>query len=411
MRDPAISYFAITDNRARHVPFGIRQADRLSHLYVIGKTGTGKSTLLETLLTQDIAAGRGCCLIDPHGDLAERVIARVPEHRQADLSYVNIADPDQPYRYNPLTFVPADKRSLVASGMLEVFQKMWPLAWGQRMEHILRHTLLALLEHPDTTLADIARLYNDKAFRARIVAGIRNEQVRTFWKKEFPYYNPRYRAEALAPIQNKVGALLADPRLFRFLTEPDNRLRLRRVMDEGRILIINLSKGQIGEDSAKMLGGLLVTALGLAAFSRADTPPPERRPFYAYVDEFQSFTTLSVANMTAELRKYGVGLILAHQYLHQLEPDVRHAVIGNAGTLIAFRLGAEDAALIAHELAPRITNEDLLLLANHQVYVKLMIGGAPSLPVSGITLRPEQVTGRYGQAATWNPISAAGESR
>jgi len=388
--DPAdISYFAITNTRARYIPFGIKQADRLHHMYVIGKTGAGKSTLLETLLVQDIEAGRGCCLIDPHGDLAERVIARIPESRRADLTYVNIADPDQPWRYNPLTFVPADKRSLVASGMLEVFQKMWPAAWGQRMEHILRNTLLALLEHPETTLADVSRLYNDKAFRARIVAGIKNDQVHAFWKKEFPQYNPRYLAEALAPIQNKVGALLADPRLFRFLTEPDNRLRLRRVMDERRILVINMAKGVIGEDSAKLLGGLLVTALGLAAFSRADTPPAERRPFFLYVDEFQSFTTLSVANMIAELRKYGVGLVLAHQYLHQLEPDVRHAVIGNAGTLITFRLGAEDAALIAQELAPRFTNEDLLLLGNHYIYVKLMIDGSPSMPFSAITLPPD----------------------
>lgn len=388
--DPAdVSYFAITNNRARYVPFGIKQADRLHHMYVIGKTGTGKSTLLETLFAQDIDAGRGCCLIDPHGDLAEHVIARIPASRRADLTYVNIADPDQPWRYNPLTFVPPDKRSLVASGMLEVFQKMWPAAWGQRMEHILRNTLLALLEHPDTTLADVARLYNDKAFRARVVAGIKNNQVHAFWKKEFPHYNPRYLAEALAPIQNKVGALLADPRLFRFLTEPDNRLRLRRVMDERRILVINMAKGVIGEDSAKLLGGLLVTALGLAAFSRADTPPAERRPFFLYVDEFQSFTTLSVANMIAELRKYGVGLVLAHQYLHQLEPDVRHAVIGNAGTLITFRLGAEDAALIAQELAPRFTNEDLLLLGNHYIYVKLMIDGSPSMPFSAITLPPD----------------------
>ena len=388
--DPAdISYFAITNTRARYIPFGIKQADRLHHMYVIGKTGAGKSTLLETLLVQDIEAGRGCCLIDPHGDLAERVIARIPESRRADLTYVNIADPDQPWRYNPLTFVPADKRSLVASGMLEVFQKMWPAAWGQRMEHILRNTLLALLEHPETTLADVSRLYNDKAFRARIVAGIKNDQVHAFWKKEFPQYNPRYLAEALAPIQNKVGALLADPRLFRFLTDPDNRLRLRRVMDERRILVINMAKGVIGEDSAKLLGGLLVTALGLAAFSRADTPPAERRPFFLYVDEFQSFTTLSVANMIAELRKYGVGLVLAHQYLHQLEPDVRHAVIGNAGTLITFRLGAEDAALIAQELAPRFTNEDLLLLGNHYIYVKLMIDGSPSMPFSAITLPPD----------------------
>jgi hypothetical protein len=401
-QDPSdVSYFAITNNRARYIPFGIKQADRLHHMYVIGKTGTGKSTLLETLLAQDIDAGRGCCLIDPHGDLAERVVARVPEHRRADLTYVNIADPDQPWRYNPLTFVPRDKRSLVASGMLEVFQKMWPAAWGQRMEHILRNTLLALLEHPDTTLADVSRLYNDKAFRAKIVTGIKNDQVHAFWKKEFPHYNPRYLAEAVAPIQNKVGALLADPRLLRFLTESDNRLRLRRLMDERRILAINLAKGVIGEDSAKLLGGLLVTAMGLAAFTRADIAPAERRPFFLYVDEFQSFTTLSVANMIAELRKYRIGLVLAHQYLHQLELDVRHAVIGNAGTLVAFRLGAEDAVIIARELAPRFTAEDLLLLANHHLYLKLMIDNAPSMPFSGISSQPDSaVRARTGHSAS-----------
>ena len=386
--DPRISYFAVTNFRNEGKKFGIKQADRLAHMHVIGKTGTGKSTLLETLFDQDLQAGRGCALIDPHGDLAVRVAARVPPWRQADLVYVNLPDPAQPYGYNPLTHVTPERRSLVTSGIMELFEKMWPNAWGQRMEHILRNTLLALLDFPEANFADILRLYADKAFRHRVIANTANEQVRTFWRTEYPKYTYRYQAEAIAPIQNKVGAFLADKRLYRFFVQPEQPLRFRQLMDDGKILVVNLAKGQIGADSAALAGGLIVTAISLAAFSRASIPEDQRRAFYVYVDEFQTFTTLSVANMTAELRKYGIGLVLAHQYFHQLEPEVRHAVLGNAGTLISFRVGAEDAAYLAREFEPEFASEDLIRLPNYRVYLRLMIDGEPSKPFSATALTP-----------------------
>jgi hypothetical protein len=384
------SFFASTNFRNKGLPVGIKQADRLSHMYVIGKTGTGKSTLLETLARQDILNGRGMILIDPHGDLAERVINAVPEDRRQDVIYFNVPDPTQPFGYNPLKHVREDKISLAASGLLEAFKKMWPDAWGVRMEHVLRNTLLTLLEQPDATLGDILRILDDKQFRAAAVARIRNEQVRQFWLTEYDHYPPRLRAESIAPIQNKVGAYLADPTLRRILTTPEKPLQLRRIMDEGKILIVNLARGQIGEDTTALLGALLVTTVALAAFSRAEVQESDRRPFFVYLDEFQTFTTRSLASMTAELRKYAVGVIAGHQYLTQVEPPVIDAVLGNAGTVICFRLGARDAMALAGEFEPKLEANDLVNLPNHQIYLKLMIDGAPSQPFSADTLRPSE---------------------
>lgn len=398
LHNPAIAFLGRTNSRCSYRHFGIRKSDRYSHIYVIGKTGTGKTTLLETLIFQDIANSNGCALIDPHGDLIERTAAYIPQHRAQDLVYFNVADPNLPYGYNPLARVSPANRPLVASGLMEVFKKMWSEAWGVRMEHILRNSLLALLDQPSATLPDILRLISDKQFRYRVIRNIENKQVAKFWRDEFPKYSWKYQADGIAPIQNKVGAFLADPRLYRIFTREDNGLRLRSLMDEGKILLINLSKGRLGEDSASLLGGLLVTSLGLAAYSRANIPETERRPFFIYVDEFQNFTTLAIANMLSELRKFGVGMVLAHQYLHQLELDIRHAVLGNAGTLISFRLGAHDAGLIAHEFEPVFDRTDLLSLPNYHIYLKLMIDGTPSAPFSATTLRPDDL-GQFPQAA------------
>ena len=383
--DNSVSYFAETNNRNRFVRFGIKQPDRLLHTYIIGKTGVGKSTLLKTLALQDIHACRGFALIDPHGDLAEALIALVPAQLRQRVVYLNAPDPTQPYGYNPLRRVRDDKIQLAASGLLETFRKLWPLAWGVRMEHVLRNSLYALLERDGSTLPDILRLYADDVFRRIVVSGVRNPVVRAFWLHEFEQYPPRLRIEAVAPIQNKLGALLSDPGLYRMLVNPKVDLHLRAVMDAGRVLIANLSRGQLGEDSASTLGSLLVSTLGLAGFTRADIPPPARRPFFIYVDEFQSFTTLSFVNMLAELRKHAVGLVLGNQHLHQLEPEIRHAVLGNAGTLISFRIGAEDAPLVAKEMQPTFGVEDLLNLPNFNIYLKLMIEGTPSRPFSAKT--------------------------
>ena len=281
-----------------------------------------------------------------------------------------------------------DKIPLAASGLIETFKKLWPDAWGVRMEHVLRNTLYALLERDGSTLPDILEFYSNENYRKSIVKEIRNETVRQFWKQEFAHYHARQQAEAVAPIQNKLGALLADPTLYRILVEPPIDLKFRAIMDGGEVVLVNLSKGRLGEESSTLLGSLIVSTLGLAAFSRAENPTASRRPFFIYIDEFQTFTTLMLANMMSELRKYGVGLTLAHQYMQQLEPEIRSAVIGNAGTLISFRVGAEDGAYLALEFQPKCEVEDLLNLPNHGIYLKLMIGGTPSRTFSAGTISP-----------------------
>src|SRR6202171_6075560 len=334
--------------------------------------------------------GNGFALIDPHGDLVARVASRIPASHQDRVTYLDATDPTQPYGYNPLRHVSEDRIALAASGMIEVFKKMWPEAWGVRMEHIFRNVLMALLEQPNATLHDVLRMLSDQDYRRGIAKSVRNDTVRTFLLKEFERFSFGYRADGTAPIQNKVGAFLADPLLNRILTRPDKDLHIRRIMDQGQVLLINLAKGQIGEDSSSLLGALLVTTIGLAAYSRADIPPAERRDFFVYIDEFQSFTTLALANMLSELRKYRVGFTVAHQYLHQLEPDVRHAVLGNAGSIISFRVGAEDASYLTREFQGRFEEMDLLQLPNYRIYLKLMIDGTPSKPFSAVTLGPDQ---------------------
>jgi hypothetical protein len=379
-----VSYFARSNFRNKNTLIGIRQVDRLSHFYIIGKTGVGKSTLLETMALQDMAAGRGFALIDPHGDLVERIARNLPSEQKARVIYLDATDPQQPYGYNPLRRVRQEKIPLAVSGLLETLRKLWPDAWGVRMEHVLRNSLYALLERDGSTLSDILQLYSDEDFRKAIVADIRNETVRRFWQDEFEHYPPRLRAEACAPIQNKLGVLLSDPALHRLLVKPAIDLHFRALMDAGKILLVNVSKGQLGEMSSHLLGALVLSTLALAALSRAETD--ERRPFFIYADEFQAFTTLMIATMLPELRKYGIGLTLAHQYLAQLDSDIRSAVIGNAGTLITFRVGAEDAPFLARELLPRFDTEDILGLSNHSIYLRLMIDGTPSKPFSGNTI-------------------------
>lgn len=388
-RDNDISYFGRTNGR-KPQRFGIKQADRLFHTYVIGRTGTGKSTLLETLALADIRAGRGLALIDPHGDLAKRLVAAVPRSRQNDLIYLDVPNPTQPYGYNPLRRVRTEMTALAASGLLEALKKLWSDAWGVRMEHVLRNALYALVEYGEATLPDVLRLLTDTAFQEEVAGLITNTQVRNFWREEFPQYAKSYQKEAIAPIQNKIGALLTDPRLHRILTAPKIDLHIRRIMDEGKILVVNLSKGELGEDSANLLGALLMSTMSLAALSRANVAESARRPFVLYIDEFQHFTTLAVANMISDLRKFSVGLVLAHQHLHQLDPDVRHAVLANVGTLIAFRLGPEDASFMAREFAPVFDAADLLNLPAHDIYLKLMIDGTVCRPFSATTLLPHE---------------------
>ena len=389
-----VTRFARVNFRSDERVFGIKDEDRFSHVYVIGKTGTGKSTLLENMALQDLERGHGLALIDPHGDLVARIAARVPASGRQDVIYLDATDPDQPFGYNPLRHVREDRIALAASGMMDVFKKMWPDAWGVRMEHILRNVLMALLEQPDATLHEVLRIFSDKEFRLRVGKSLRNETVRTFLLHEFDQFSFGYRADGTAPIQNKVGAFLADPLLNKILTAPEKDLRIRHIMDKGQVLLVNLAKGRIGDDSSSLLGGLLVTAIGLAAHSRADIPEAQRRDFFVYIDEFQSFTTLAMASMLSELRKYRVGFTIAHQYIHQLEPDIRHAVFGNVGSVISFRVGAEDAPFLVREFHEKFTHADFLQLPNHRIYLKLMIDGTPSAPFSAATLAPSELRGQ-----------------
>jgi Helicase HerA, central domain/TraM recognition site of TraD and TraG len=386
IEDDAVSVFAETNWRNIRKRFGIRQADRRAHTYVVGKTGTGKSTLLATLIRQDLQQGRGLAVFDPHGDLVEQALKWVPASRKDDLVYFNVPDTTRPLAFNPLETVAPLKRPLAASGLLEVFKKNWADSWGPRLEYILRNAILALLDQPEATLADVLRLFDDAPYRRNAAMRCWNPKVRDFWLREFENYPKTFRLEAIAPIQNKAGAFLSSPVLRNILVQPRSSFDLRQVIDEGKILLVNLAKGRIGEDTAGLLGAMLVSRIGLAGLSRADTPEDERRDFHVYLDEFQNFTTLSLASMLSELRKYRVSLTLSHQYLSQLEPEVRDAILGNVGTIISFRLGVPDAEILAKEFYPEFSVEDLINLPNYHIYLKLMVGGVVSRSFSAETL-------------------------
>ena len=393
-----ITYIGRTNTRANYRAFGIKQSDRFSHTFIIGRTGTGKTTLIETMALQDIWAGRGLAVLDPHGDLVERLVAQIPESRKADLVYLNAPDPHQPYGYNPLRRVSIELVPLVASGLLDAFKKIWRgNEWGVRMEHVLRNCLFALLEKGDAILPDILRLISDTGYRATVVRGLKNEQVKQFWTNEFPKYDPRYRQDMIAPIQNKLSGFVSDPRIRRILTGGEKDIRIREIFDTKKIFLVNLAKGALGDDSARLLGAILISTMALAAFSRIDTPEIHRSDFILYADEFQSYTSLAVANMVSELRKFRVGLVAAQQILSQSEPEVRHALLGNVGTLIAFRIGAEDAMVIGKEFAPDFEPVDLISIPNFTCYLRLMINRAPSKPFSATTLTPAGVAQILGR--------------
>jgi type IV secretory pathway TraG/TraD family ATPase VirD4 len=379
--DNEITYFAKTDFRNEQKAFGIKQADRLMHTYIIGKTGTGKSTLLRTMILQDITAGRGVCLVDPHGDLVQSVRNAVPYTRTEDVLYLDVTDPKLTIKYNPFKRVSIEKRSLVASGIMDVFKKLWADAWGVKLEHILRYAILTLLDQPQATIADIPKLLLDRSFRNAALPAITNENVKAFWVKEFNGYT-KY---DLLPVLNKVGGMLAHPAIKRVLIDNPNEISLRKIMDEKKILLVNLSKGYVGEDVAHILGALLVSSLSAAAFSRVDVEEEIRVPYMVYMDEFHNFTTLSLTGMFSELRKFKVGMILAHQYMHQLDDEIKHAILGNIGTLISFRVGTEDAKHLIKEMHPVFNLEDFINLPNNYIYLKLMIGGTPSPPFSAVT--------------------------
>lgn len=383
-----LTYLGQTNTSRNDRPFGIRIRDRRSHIAVIGKTGTGKSTLLASIVSQDIAAGRGCALLDPHGDLVRSVEAQLSPDARSRTVFLDATDAHAAVGLNPLAEVPSDCRALTAAGIVEVFKKLWSDDWGPRLEHLLRNVVFTLLERPDSTLADVPRLIADRTFRANALTFVTDPVVLGFWADEFERYSPGFRSVVVAPLQNKMGALLTDPTLRRILVEPRDPLDLREVMDHRKVLLVNLDKGQIGEGPSATLGSFLVSHLALAAVQRSAVPEGERRDFAIVLDEFQTFTTLSVATMLAELRKFRVGMVLANQHLSQLDPKIRDAVFGNVGTLISFRVGGADAAFLAREFAPTFSAEDFTALPRYHTYIRLLVDGEVTHPFSAITLPP-----------------------
>lgn len=382
----SLTYLGRVHWRDNRRPFGIHAADRLAHMYVVGKTGTGKSSMLEFLIRQDLANGHGVALFDPHGDLVERVHAWAVARGRANVIYLDVPDPAQKFGFNPLANVPPLRRSLAAAGLIEALKKMFSDAWGVRMEHFLRYALLLLLDQPTATIADIPRLFIEPEYRKTAIGHAVHPQVRRFWMQEFPSYPVRMRMEAVAPVMNKIGAFLADPFLHRILATPESTFDLRKVMDEGQVLLVNLAKGKLGEGPAAAFGALLMASIGIAGLARSELPEEKRRPFYVYGDEFQTYTTLAISNMLAELRKYGVGMVLANQYLDQIEEEVRSAIMGNVGTLVAFRVGAEDAKNLEKEFAPEFEVDDLVSLPNRQFCVRMLIRGEFVRSFSGRTI-------------------------
>lgn len=390
--DNDITLFAKTNFRSREVSFGIRRDDRRRHMYIIGKTGMGKTTMIENMVIQDIISGHGVAFVDPHGDSVEKILNYIPSHRINDVVYLNPADNDFPIAFNPLESVDLKYKHLVASGLMGVFTKIWAGVWSARMEYILNNTILALLDSPGNTLLGIARMLVNKTYRKKIVDNVKDPVVKSFWVDEFANYNDKFRNEAIAPIQNKVGQFLSSAIIRNIVGQTKSSIDLRDIMDKRKIFLINLSKGRIGEDNSALLGAMIITKLQLAAMSRVDIPEEERQDFYLYVDEFQNFATESFANILSEARKYRLNLIVAHQYIGQLVQDkntvVRDAIFGNVGTLICFRVGADDAEFLEKEFDPTFLLNDLVNLPKYNIILKLMINGVASTPFSATTLPP-----------------------
>jgi len=386
-----ITFFAETNYRDQSRLFGIKRDDRRRHTYIIGKTGMGKSELLKQMVYSDIMAGNGLAVVDPHGELAEAALSIIPSHRVNDVVYFNPADLEFPIAFNILESVNPEVRHLIASGLVGVFKKIWADSWGPRLEYVLRNAILALLDYPGSTLLGVLRILTDKTYRKKVLEKIKDPVVRSFWIDEYSKYPDRFQAEAIAPIQNKVGQFLSNALIRNVVGQVKSSIDIRDIMDNKKILILNLSKGRIGEDTSALLGAMMITQIQLAALSRIDTPEDERNDFYLYVDEFQNFATESFANILSEARKYRLNLIIAHQYIEQLDEKVQAAVFGNVGTIICFRVGATDAEALVKEFVPFFTEEDLVNLAKWQIYLKLMIDGVASTPFSANTLRPVDI--------------------
>ena len=397
--DENISAFGLTNFRGINHQFGMLRYDRSRHVYIIGQTGAGKSGLLELFALSDIFHGQGYAIIDPHGDFAINNMRFIPGSRMDDVIYFNPADTTYPVGFNPLEVTNPDQKNNISSEVIGVLKRMFGDSWGPRLEYILRYTILALLDRPETTMLDITRMLTDKKFRKETLGYCKDTVVLQFWNVEFASWNDKFQAEAIAPVLNKVGAFTANPIIRNIIGQPKSTFNIRQIMDEGKILIVNLSKGLIGEDNASILGSFLVTKIQLAAMSRSDIPNiADRRPFYLYVDEFQNFATDSFATILSEARKYALNLTVANQYIGQMTDTVRDAVFGNVGTMISFRVSADDAPILSKQFEPQFEAGDLLQMHNRHFIVNMVINGekAPAFSATTLTLPPEQIdnTGR-----------------
>jgi energy-coupling factor transporter ATP-binding protein EcfA2 len=378
----------ILNFRGQEKKFGIKPKDRLKHIYIIGKTGQGKTTLLENMINFDIQKNNGLAFLDPHGDSVQKILDHIPKDRIGDVIYFNPTDVNHPIGFNPLEKVAWEQRHLTAISLLSVFKKIWIDAWSARMEYILTNTLLALLEWPKATLLDVNRMLADEKFRNLVINNLKDEVVKAFWLQEFSKYHLQFRTEAVAPIQNKIGQFITNPLIRNIIGQEESAFDLREIIDNGKIFLANLSVGAIGEETSRLLGGLLITRFQLAAMSRVDVPEEQRKDFYLYIDEFQNFATESFINILSEARKYHLSLVIANQYLDQVPEEIIKAIFGNIGTLIVFRVGAPDAEVFSQEFGSMVAIEDLTNLPSYHVYVKLLVDGSPTNPFLAKTLPP-----------------------
>ena len=387
-----ITYLGITTYRDKNQLFGIKRKDRRQHVYILGKSGTGKSVLMFNMIIQNIKNGDGVCMVDPHGENVEAVLSAIPPERIKDVVYFNPADADHHIGFNVLELIDPQYKHLVASGLMGIFTKIWANAWSARMEYILNNAILALLDTPGTTLLGIPRMLVDKDYRQKIISNLKDPVIKAFWVHEYEAWQDKFRNEAIAPIQNKVGQFLSTSIIRNVVGQSKSTINIFDMMNEKKIFLVNVSKGRIGEDNSGLLGGMIITKIQLAAMERVRIPEESRQDFYLYVDEFQNFVTDAFAGILSEARKYRLNLTVAHQYTAQLVVDkssaVRDAVFGNVGTMIVFRVGADDAEFLESEFDPEFTPQDLVNLPNYKIYLKLMIDGVTSRPFSSKTLPP-----------------------
>ena len=383
-----IAYFGQVFRNYREQIAGISLADRRYHFYAIGKTGVGKTTMLENMIVSDILSGQGLALIDPHGDLAERILDFIPSSRISEVIYFSPSDTERPIGFNILEKKDSFSKHLIASSLVSVFKKVWIDSWGPRLEHLLRNCVLALLDYPGSTLLGIMKILIDEKFRDKVVKGIEDPVVRLFWQKEFLKYPDRFLAEVISPLQNKIGAFLTNLPIRNIVGQTKSSFDLEKTINKGGIFIANLSKGLLGEEVASLLGSLLITKLELAAMKRASLPEDKRSDFFLYIDEFQSFTTQSFVDILSQARKYRLNLILTHQYLAQVDERIRNAVLGNVGTIVVFRVGPEDAQVLEKEFQLNYSWLDLINSPPYEIYFKVMENGRISGPLRGTSLPP-----------------------